>query len=357
MDELKKYLKECETEFNNDTLKNCVFCGKKPKSKTKEHVIPKWLIKYTGNPKRLMHIPVLDFDSKEHTFKKISFDQFVFPACHDCNQHFATLEAEAKVSFIKLFEKKEICSHSAEILLDWFDKLRVGFWLAMQIWDKSPLFITPKFHIQSRLRLHDRLLYFSTCDEFQKGIRFTGINDPVFKCLPSFFGIRICNFMFVSASTIGLCGGALGLPRIKVCRGLDDRLGEVKVIKPPRPGWRSNWPAAPRSYHIIAQACYQQEGLEGITLDQNCIDRMMDATKSKPHLSFDDKLLCLDDNTVNLDLHKFKTSVDLDKSGLILYGKLRKFMVNDIPHHPDKQKRAWKRVLLRFIRMFPIGNK
>jgi hypothetical protein len=26
----------------------CVFCGERPQSKTKEHVIPKWLIEMTG---------------------------------------------------------------------------------------------------------------------------------------------------------------------------------------------------------------------------------------------------------------------------------------------------------------------
>jgi hypothetical protein len=29
------------------------FCGKNSESKTKEHIIPQWLIKYTGDPNRM----------------------------------------------------------------------------------------------------------------------------------------------------------------------------------------------------------------------------------------------------------------------------------------------------------------
>ncbi|QJB40178.1 hypothetical protein HF324_20870 [Chitinophaga oryzae] len=34
-------------------MKYCIFCGEQPQSKTKEHIIPKWLIEMTGDPNRL----------------------------------------------------------------------------------------------------------------------------------------------------------------------------------------------------------------------------------------------------------------------------------------------------------------
>lgn len=32
--------------------KFCVFCGSKPESKNKEHILPQWLLKLTGDPNR-----------------------------------------------------------------------------------------------------------------------------------------------------------------------------------------------------------------------------------------------------------------------------------------------------------------
>jgi hypothetical protein len=32
--------------------KRCIFCGNPPSAKNKEHVVPKWLIELTGDPKR-----------------------------------------------------------------------------------------------------------------------------------------------------------------------------------------------------------------------------------------------------------------------------------------------------------------
>ena len=40
------------------TKKICVFCGKKPIEKTNEHIIPLWLIEYTGDPKRKIFLGI-----------------------------------------------------------------------------------------------------------------------------------------------------------------------------------------------------------------------------------------------------------------------------------------------------------
>jgi hypothetical protein len=36
--------------------KFCVFCGKKPQSKNREHIIPQWLIALTGDPNRDVYL-------------------------------------------------------------------------------------------------------------------------------------------------------------------------------------------------------------------------------------------------------------------------------------------------------------
>ena len=43
------------TDFVTSILqleKRCIFCGKKPSEKNREHIIPRWLIALTGDPKR-----------------------------------------------------------------------------------------------------------------------------------------------------------------------------------------------------------------------------------------------------------------------------------------------------------------
>lgn len=37
-------------------MKTCIFCGEKCKNKTKEHVLPRWLIKMTGDPNREIRV-------------------------------------------------------------------------------------------------------------------------------------------------------------------------------------------------------------------------------------------------------------------------------------------------------------
>jgi len=45
--------------------KYCVFCGKPPSDKNKEHVLPHWLIKMTGDPNRVVNLGFSKSASKE----------------------------------------------------------------------------------------------------------------------------------------------------------------------------------------------------------------------------------------------------------------------------------------------------
>lgn len=76
--------------------KVCIFCGKRPDEKTKEHVIPAWLIKMTGDPKRMANFSSGFVRSSIWPSRQFSYDQFVFPACNRCNEKFAHLESCAK---------------------------------------------------------------------------------------------------------------------------------------------------------------------------------------------------------------------------------------------------------------------
>jgi len=356
MEELGKlfeqYYNLTDQVYDPSVTKQCVFCGEHPVSKNKEHVFPRWLIEYTGNPKRIMDLPVFDFKDCTCSMKQIAFDQFVFPACEACNNRFAELEGKAKQAFLLLFEKRKINLQSAEILLDWIDKIRVGLWLAAQVWDKSPVWIEPRFHIKDRIATQDRILWFSSCKQSQKGLRFIGLNDPIFKSIPSFFSLIVCNMAFVSASSIGICAGPLGLPRIKIRRRLDHRHVHITTIIP-KPGQRFNWAAAPTRFHILAQACYYNL-LRDFEIKNSFINRMIDNSKSKPHLFYNDRLVCLDENTVKLEVYEHKLSEDLTKATLRLYDKLRRHIVQSIPNHIEKSHRVWKKIMERMLFLFQI---
>src|SRR4051812_36563187 len=70
--------------------KQCVFCGLHPAERTKEHVLPLWLIELTGDPKR-----EADFQLWNVT-RKFSYDQFTARACKECNNEWGKLESQVK---------------------------------------------------------------------------------------------------------------------------------------------------------------------------------------------------------------------------------------------------------------------
>ncbi|MDH1240753.1 hypothetical protein N5B99_08765 [Acinetobacter johnsonii] len=189
--------------------KFCVFCGEKPQEKTKEHIIPKWLIEYTGDPKRLIQLGE----------KNIAFDQLTFPACNTCNNDYAKLEDKAKVALLKIFNDEEVTQEDLSLLLDWFDKVRVGLWLlSLRMTNFFPELtqdLEPKFYISKRIRASDRLLKIKKLKNTRQGINFIGITSPQFLSTPSCFGLIINNYLFTNLSMQFLFNQRLGFPKIK----------------------------------------------------------------------------------------------------------------------------------------------
>jgi hypothetical protein len=108
--------------------KRCIFCGKPPVDKNKEHVIPQWLIKLTGDPKRITTIG-------QQNGRAIRFPwlSYVFPACEQCNTEFAAMEEQAKVVLEDILQEKALGHPEISLFLDWLDKIRVGIWLGQAI--------------------------------------------------------------------------------------------------------------------------------------------------------------------------------------------------------------------------------
>jgi len=194
--------------------KFCVFCGKKPEQKSKEHIIPKWLIELTGDPNRKAFFG-FDLIPDKPKIRTYSFNSFSFPACCECNTEFSALETKTQSIVLSILNDDIINDLDISCLLDWLDKVRVGLWLGFLILSKNSPSITPKFHIKTRLSAADRLLFIYKLHTDRQGINFIGTDSPSFLHIPSSFALLINNYCLFNVSHFNLCDRRLGFPYAK----------------------------------------------------------------------------------------------------------------------------------------------
>lgn len=192
--------------------KVCVFCGERPESKTSEHVLPKWLIELTGNPKRTAIFGYRRLENGQLVQRSYSFDAFKFPACESCNWKFSFLEVKTQDIAQKIISEDSLSELELNILLDWFDKVRIGLWLGYRYLDSNRLGITPHYHIENRIGQHDRILVIFKADSNRQGLNFYGCDTPSFAFTPSCFSLRINNFCFLNISYPNLLCRRIGFP-------------------------------------------------------------------------------------------------------------------------------------------------
>jgi hypothetical protein len=192
--------------------KVCVFCGGSIESKTMEHVLPQWLIALTGNPKRMAYFGYEPSKEGKLVERKFAFDAFKFPSCKECNRKFAELEEGVKVIVQKMLSEDLISESELSMLLDWFDKVRIGLWLGYLYLDRNPLGISPHFHIQNRIRQNDRMLAIFKAGGDIEGLSFIGCDTPAFALTPSCFSLEINNLWFLNISYNALLARRMGFP-------------------------------------------------------------------------------------------------------------------------------------------------
>ena len=195
----------------------CIFCGQPPSGKNREHVIPRWLIEHTGDPRRKVLLWPFTSQSvisgRSSPLKSFSFDSLVFPSCSRCNSKFADLEARSKPLVLALLQGEPLASSNFDVLLDWFDKVRVGLWLAFHYFlDRNYWGVFPHFFIADRIGQADRALIISRSTHFEPGIRFAGVNTPAFAHTPSCFSLVINDRFVVNISYQCLLSQGAGFP-------------------------------------------------------------------------------------------------------------------------------------------------
>lgn len=193
--------------------KFCMFCGNKPSNKNKEHILPKWLLAMTGAPNREVSLG-RDWNSKNLEVRKYSFSSYTFPACTACNDLYSVMENSVKPVVVSLQTGLPISTNEADLLLDWFDKVRTGLWLASFYLNRNWRGISPGFFINQRVAANDRCLLIYKCIDSFSGLTILGTDTPIFDMMPSVFGMRINGLFIVSVSKDFLLHQELGLPII-----------------------------------------------------------------------------------------------------------------------------------------------
>ncbi|MCY9856029.1 hypothetical protein [Vibrio mediterranei] len=194
--------------------KFCIFCGQKPSNKNKEHILPKWLLSMTGDPNREVSLG-RNWNSKELEVRKYNFSSYTFPACKSCNDQYGVMEREVKPIIQRIEAGFPINLSETDLLLDWFDKVRTGLWLASFYLNKNWRSIEPSFYINQRVGQKDRCLFLYKSADPIPGLTILGVDTPLFDSMPSVFGLRIEGMFFISISTDMLLHKAFGLPVIK----------------------------------------------------------------------------------------------------------------------------------------------
>jgi len=189
--------------------KFCVFCGKEPKDKTREHILPQWLIELTGKPNRVVNFGINYEDNKTITF---AWSQFVVPACEKCNSEYSDLEAKVKPLIEKTLLRKALPAKDWITILDWLDKVRVGLWLAHHLIQKNPTGIEPSFHINDRINTKDRMVCVYPIKDNRDGLNGFGSETLLFHRSPSCIAIRINDVIILNMSTDYLFSGRCGFP-------------------------------------------------------------------------------------------------------------------------------------------------
>lgn len=194
--------------------KACVFCGQPPEEKTKEHVIPLWVMKLTGDEKRKAFFGVRFADGPDNLqVRQHAFSSYTLPACKSCNGKFAVLEDFAKRVVEKLLAEQPATASDIEVLLDWLDKVRVGLWIAGRTLGTNIFRATePRFHVGQRVGSADRWARITLLPEGSNGLTYAGVGTPLFGSMPSAFALRINRLIIQNASSPRILTRWLGLP-------------------------------------------------------------------------------------------------------------------------------------------------
>lgn len=336
--------------------KMCIFCGKPPTIKNKEHVIPKWLIALTGDPKRLWHLGVETSDPNRKP-RNFSAQQFQFPACTDCNERYSNLEGRTKGYMVRLLAGGNLTGAEWDDLLDWFDKVRIGLWLGNMLLNKDWPTPAPKFYIDERLGKKDRcVLVYPNRPDF-RGLVMSGASDPVFMHKPSSFILAINGLIFLNLSSEFLLSQNMGFPYPKDVSHRDGRVYIDNYVASSEP----KLPVLEFPFHQPQIGVYQSILIETAMDDENyaaLIESEYTASKIIGRPSMKTQICTFGDggakfHTPSEEVEKLRLSEKDLKPSSEYYSQLYRYRQYDLDvakaHFPDNRK------FLEFLNQYNLG--
>ena len=194
-------------------MATCVFCGEKPVSKTKEHVLSDWLIKLTGNEGNDGNFG-FDLSTNPPKQRKFAFDKFTFPACESCNQSFKVFEDNASKVIKKMIRGDGLTELELNTLLDWLDKIRIGNFLAFNTLDKGTIHFITDYYIKNSIGLFDRMLIINRTSDDINMLSVRGCDTLAFRLKSNCFSMVINNLFLFSYVAHHLFSRRLGFPHL-----------------------------------------------------------------------------------------------------------------------------------------------
>jgi len=178
--------------------KFCVFCGNPPINKNREHIIPRWLIAMTGDPHRNAYFGPF-YDNRNLKLRQFSFDNFVYPACTSCNRKFGRIERRSKPIIEMVLNSEQLNANDFNLLLTWFDKIRIGSALASLYQLKNIYGNIPNNYINDGVSSRDRMLLIYKSEYDFECLNLFGIG-PFIINYPICIGMIINNYGFINIS-------------------------------------------------------------------------------------------------------------------------------------------------------------
>lgn len=189
----------------------CIFCGKPPQKKNKEHIFPQWLLRLTGYDEKEASVGSNWKTGEEFIF---NIKAYTFPSCTTCNSNFGKIEAQVKPIFEKLMLDQNVSTPELELLLDWFDKVRISAWLGVKYMNKSTFGVDSHYYVNTRVGLKDRYLSITNTYKDGKELNWSGVNTIAFMFSPTAFSLRVNNLVFVNCSSDFVVSRQLGFPYV-----------------------------------------------------------------------------------------------------------------------------------------------
>ena len=322
---------------NENQASGCVFCGGLPVRKSCEHILPKWLLSFTGNPKRQANFG-LPWEPRLY-----SFDQFQFPACDTCNQAYASLEGTAKGIVSTLLVNGPLDQGQCVRLLDWCDKIRIGLWLAELQLHGNAFNIAPNFRISTRVGMSDRILFIGTAARKSSGLNFAMFGDPVFNHSPSVVTLRINHLCFVSFAHHGTVGPSVGFPYVSLEESAwnGGAKRRASVYYPRRKTRRPALPTHSRKMSILAQAVVPPDARRSQVDDAGAY-----GGSRSPVFTHRFGMMQPVAHGVRATLPKYTHIAvpELMRTALTVHGRLRRFVARSMPRLMDENpyRDMWK---------------